>query len=174
MSTPPPSQQQPGIPAYGSPYVPPSSPGSAPITPSINAHLVSGVGGVILAVLMVMVGSGASGSAMRRMQTYDLSFSATLPVVLYGLAAVVIAALLGLTIKLSSIGAYISGAIMLLIGLLAFASPSVLFTLTSALRSILIATDIFILSGAPIMMGAVLIGAGLAGTLIRRSSVKRR
>lgn len=168
MSTPPP-QQQPGIPAYGSPYVPPPAPGSAPITPSTNAHLLSGVGGVFLAGLMLLVGSGAAGQAMLRMRTYDLSFATTLPLVLFGLAAVVIATLLGLTIKLSSVGAYISGAVMLLIGLVGFVSPRALFTLSGMIRNILRGTDIFILSGAPILMGAVLIGAGLAGTLIRRS-----
>lgn len=173
MSTPPP-QQQPGIPAYGSPHVPAAAPGSAPVTPSINAHLVSGVGGVFLSGLMLMVGSGAAGQAMQRMRTFDLSLAATLPLVLYGLAAVVIATLLGVTIKLSSIGAYISGAVLLLIGLVGLVSPTVLFGLTSLMRSFLIGTDLFILSGAPVMMGAVLIGAGLAGTLIRRSSVKRR
>ena len=171
MSTPP--SQPPEIPSYGAPYVAPTpSPASGEASP--QARVLSGIAGGVLAVLLLGVGSTASAYAMRRVQRLELDITTTGPMLLLGLISVIIAACLGMTIKFSSLGAYVGGGLLLLIGVIGVLDPTLMYRLSSMLRGITMGMDILLWSGAPILIGAVLIGAGLGGSMIRRASAARR
>lgn len=173
MTTPPQQQppqqprgQMPQQPAYGQTPRPPGGPASTGSSP--NSRLLSAAAGLVLTLLLIAFGSGMSGAAYYRMARMDMRPSAMIPIIGFGLGAVLVAFLLAMIIRLSSAGAYVGAAVLFVIGLLALLTPRLAFQFTVTLGRAFGGGDIFVISGMPIILAALLAGAGVAASMIRR------
>lgn len=151
---------------YGQPPRPPIAPtgsGSSAI-----ARLLSAVAGVVLSLLLILLGAGMSGAAYFRLSRFDMRPEALVPIIAFGLGAVLVAFLLAMSIRLSSAGAYAGAAVLFVIGLLALLTPRLAFRISVTLGRAFRGGDVFVVSGMPILLAALLAGAGVAASMIRR------